>query len=231
MQAAAPTTPPQCARPPDGHKDESQHELYERGRTFRRRVTIGGLCVAAALALAARSMRPRPALAVFGHVPSFHLVNERGAPFDATSMLGHVSVVDFIFTHCTSSCPRLTATMADLQGRLARGESSAKLISFSVDPDDDTPSVLAGYAARVHADLDRWSFVTGSPEDVTRAVVSGFKISAAKIARGAGDYEVTHGDWFVLVDGRQQIRGYYSVDEPGALDTLMESVHRLEKEP
>jgi cytochrome oxidase Cu insertion factor (SCO1/SenC/PrrC family) len=61
-------------------------------------------------------------------------------------------------------------------------------------------------------------------------VVSGFKVSAAKIARGAGDYDVTHGDWFVLVDARQQIRGYYSTDDPGAIDVLLDDVHRLERE-
>ncbi len=225
MHAAAPTTPPHA-----GGTGDSVEEKHGRKRTFRRVVTIASLCVAGSLALVARSMRPKPALAVFGHVPSLHLVNERGALFDASSMLGHVSVVDFIFTRCASSCPRLTATMAELQGRLAGSRSGARLVSFSVDPDNDTPSVLAEYAARVHADGARWSFVTGSPEDVTRAVVSGFKVSAAKIARGAGDYDVTHGDWFVLVDARQQIRGYYSTDDPGAIDVLLDDVHRLERE-
>jgi protein SCO1/2 len=166
---------------------------------------------------------------VFGHVPPFHLVDERGAPVGLETLAGHPTVVDFVFTRCKSSCPRLTAAMAALQERLAAAKSSARLLSFSVDPENDTPAVLARYAAEAHADPARWSFVTGPAEDVERAVVFGFKVSAAKIARGANDYDVTHGDWFVLVDGDGAIRGYYATDEPPGLDALARDVGKLER--
>jgi protein SCO1 len=192
-------------------------------------VALGGLALAASLALLARWIRPRAALPVYGHVPDFHLVDERSVPFSAESMLGHVSVVDFVFTRCTSSCPRLTARMGDLQARLQRSKSDARLVSVSVDPENDTPPVLAEYAARAHADAARWSFLTGPAEDVTRAVVSGFKVSAVKVAKGANDYDVTHGDWFVLVDARGDLRGYYAVDQGEDLQGLVEDVLRLER--
>ena len=90
------------------------------------------------------------------------------------------------------------------------------------------PPVLAQYAAQAHADPSRWSFVTGPADDVERAVVFGFKVSAAKIARGANEYDVTHGDWFVLVDRDGAIRGYYPTDDPGSLDPIVRDVERLE---
>jgi protein SCO1/2 len=192
-------------------------------------ITLGALVLAIALALFARSIRPRPPLPVYGQVPSFHFVDEHGAPFTSESMLGHVSVVDFVFTRCTSSCPRLTARMGELQSRL-EGKSSARLVSFSVDPENDTPPVLLQYAAQAHADPARWSFVTGPQDDVERAVIFGFKVSAARVAKGANDYDVTHGDWFVLVDRRGNLRGYYPMDERQALPGLMEDVRRLERE-
>ncbi|HEY8038258.1 MAG TPA: SCO family protein, partial [Polyangiaceae bacterium] len=80
-------------------------------RVRRLVVTAGALAAAVALALVARSMRPRPPLPVLGQIPGFHLVDERGAPYTTGSMLGHVTVVDFVFTRCSSSCPRLTARM------------------------------------------------------------------------------------------------------------------------
>src|SRR5215471_17964290 len=86
-------------------------------------VTIGGLTVALALALVARAMRPRPPLPVYGQVPSFRLTDERGAPYTTESMLGHVTVADFVFTRCPTSCPRLTARMGELQARLAKDRS------------------------------------------------------------------------------------------------------------
>jgi protein SCO1/2 len=187
------------------------------------------LVATASLALAAVSMRPRRALPAYGRLPEFSLVDERGAPFTAASMAGHVSIVDFIFTRCPSACPRLTATMAELQRRLGREHSSARLVSFSVDPENDTPPVLTAYASRAGADPTRWSFVTGPAADVERAIVLGFKVSAARIEKGSTDYDVTHGNWFVLVDPRGSVRGYYATEEAGALDGLVRDAMSLER--
>lgn len=189
----------------------------------------GGIGLAVVLALVARSVRPRPPLPVLGQIPDFHLVDQRAAPFTTESMRGHVSVVDFIFTRCRSSCPRLTARMGELQTRLAADRSDARLVSISVDPDDDTPAVLSDYAAKSHADASRWTFVTGPYDDVARAVVMGFRISAAKVATGAGDSEVTHGDWFVLVDRTGAIRGYYPTEEAGDFRRLVDDTERLDR--
>ena len=196
-----------------------------------RRVVLGiaGLALALAVALVARAMRPAPPLGVFGAVPEFRFVDERGAPFSNATMAGHVAVVDFVFTHCTSSCPRLTKRMGELQSRLARDGSDARLVSFSVDPENDTPPVLAAYAAKAGADLGRWTFVTGPADDVTKVVVQGFKMSAAKVAKGAADYDVVHGDWFVLVDRQGRIRGYYATDDPDGMTRVGDDAERLDR--
>jgi protein SCO1/2 len=197
--------------------------------TKRRLVSIAGLATAVGLALVARAIRPKPPLPVYGVVPAFALVDERGAPFTAASLQGHPTVADFIFTHCQASCPRLTKRMGELQGRLAKDGSGVRLASFSVDPENDTPPVLLQYATNAGADLDRWTFVTGPVDDVSKTVVQGFKVSAAKIARGANDYDVTHGDWFVLVDGAGQIRGYYTSDDGSDIGALVRDAERLER--
>ncbi len=195
----------------------------------RRVVSIGGMALAVGLALLARSIRPKPPLPLFGQVPAFQLVDERGAPYTAGSLQGHTTVVDFIFTRCPSSCPRLTARMGELQKRLAKDGSGVRLASFSVDPENDTPAVLSQYAAKAGADLDRWTFVTGPVDDVIKVVVQGFKVSAAKVASSAGDYDVTHGDWFVLVDRAGRIRGYYGSEDGSDVSTLVHDAERLER--
>jgi protein SCO1/2 len=195
----------------------------------RKVVSIGGLALAAGLALLARSIRPRPPLPVFGQVPAFQLVDEHGAPYTAGSLQGHTTVVDFIFTRCPSSCPRLTARMGEIQKRLTSDGSGVRLASFSVDPENDTPAVLAAYAAKAGADPARWAFVTGPVDDIIGVVVRGFKVSAAKVARGASDYDVTHGDWFVLVDRAGQIRGYYGSEDGQDVGALVGDAERLER--
>ena len=193
-------------------------------------VFIGGLALVLALALVARAMRPPPPLPVLGAVPTFHLVDDRGAPYSNDAMLGHVSVVDFVFTRCPSSCPRLTARMGELQSRLKKDGSDARFVSFSVDPENDTPPVLAAYGAKAGAEPGRWTFVTGPVNDIASAVVLGFKMSAAKVATGANDYDVTHGDWFVLTDPAGTIRGYYPTEQAADFEKLVRDVERLEKE-
>jgi protein SCO1/2 len=206
---------------------QSGRGYWARRLGLRVLVLIVGLAV---VTVVGRYMREhqQPAIAVYGRVPAFQLVDQKGAPFTDGNLTGHVSVVDFIFTRCTASCPRLTAQMAQLQGRLAQAGSGAKLVSFSVDPDNDTPPVLAEYASRAGADAARWSFVTGSLDTMKSAVVSGFKVAMDKQPRGANDYDVVHGDWFVLVDAHGNLRGYYKTDEAKDVDRLMRDIKRLE---
>jgi protein SCO1/2 len=118
--------------------------------------------------------------------------------------------------------------MAELQERLGRRATDVRLVSFSVDPENDTPPVLATYATRAGANPARWTFVTGPLDDLQRAVVLGFKMSAEKVATGANAYDVTHGDWFVLVDRAGDLRGYYRTTEPQDFDTLVADVTRLD---
>jgi protein SCO1/2 len=207
---------------------QGQRGYWAKRLGLRLLVMCVGLGMVTAFGYYTRQHNPGPALKVYGHVPTFQLQDQKGAPFNDGALTGHVSVVDFIFTRCASSCPRLTAQMAQLQGRLAQQNSGAKLVSFSVDPENDTPPVLAEYGAHAGADPARWSFVTGPVDSMKAAVVSGFKLAMEKLPKGTNDYDVTHGDWFVLVDGHGDIRGYYTVDEAKDLDRLMSDIHRLE---
>jgi protein SCO1/2 len=206
---------------------------YWRRRLGLRLVVLAlGLAVVSGFGYIMRKNAPPPPLATYGHVPVFQLVDQSGAPFTDGNLDGHVSVVDFIFTRCAASCPRLTAKMAELQGRLPREGSGARLVSFSVDPENDTPPVLADYAKHAGADPARWSFVTGPVETLKAVVVSGFKVALEKLPttkNGTNDYDVTHGDWFVLVDARGAIRGYYTTDDAKDVDRLVHDALRLEK--
>jgi protein SCO1/2 len=209
-------------------ESQSRRSYWAKRLGLRVLVLVLGLTVVSVVGAIVRK-HPAPApLAVYGRVPTFQLVDQRGAPFTDGSMAGHVNVVDFIFTRCAASCPRLTARMGELQARLAHEGSAARLVSFTVDPENDTPPVLAEYAAHAGADPSRWSFVTGPVDAVKSAVVSGFKVALEKLPKGPNEYEVTHGDWFVLVDATGKLRGYYTTDEPTDVDRLTRDVLRLE---
>ena len=98
----------------------------------------------------------------------------RAACVTDADLADRVWVAAFIFTRCPMSCPRITSVMKGLQGKLAG--TGVQLVSLSVDPEYDTPEVLADFARRYGADPDRWWFLTGPKADVERLIVERFKL-------------------------------------------------------
>src|SRR2546425_3583191 len=114
----------------------------------------------------------QPPLPVYGQVPGFDLTAETGQPFNRKSLDGKIWVADFIFTTCTGPCPRMSSLMRQVQSSV----QGVKLVSFTVDPERDTPPVLAGYAERYHAESGRWYFLTGQRSELHRLARQAFKL-------------------------------------------------------
>jgi cytochrome oxidase Cu insertion factor (SCO1/SenC/PrrC family) len=195
--------------------------------------------VAAALALsipAALLTRHRQAvdpLPKLGQLAPFALVRESGAPLSSADLTGKVWVADFVFLGCSQSCPLLTTRMGHLANFLAeegkkRGRAlPVRLVSFTIDPTNDTPSRLSDYAVHWHADPAIWAFATGAIGDVQHVVADGFKVAFGRVDDGAGAFEMMHGNYFVVVDPSMQIRGYYSTDLPEEMNALTRDVVAL----
>ncbi len=183
---------------------------------------------ALALTAAACDGEPEP-LPHLGALPSFSLLDQRGEPYGLEDMRGKVSVVDFVFTHCPTICPTLSQRMSELAGRFADRKGELALVSFSVDPENDTPEVLRQYGARYGSDPAMWTWVTGPTGEVSDTVVHGFKLAMGEPEPfGDGDrYEIMHSAHFVLVDRRGAIRGYYSATDAGEMEKLAADVERL----
>jgi protein SCO1/2 len=73
-------------------------------------------------------------------------------------------LANFIFTSCTAICPAMSATFAQVQQGLAQDSDKVLMVSFSIDPEQDTPAALAAYAKRFDAG-PQWVFLTGTLED------------------------------------------------------------------
>lgn len=165
----------------------------------------------------------------FGPVPHFDLLDRTGAAVTLDDLAGDWWVADFIFTRCTGVCPLLTTRMAALTRRIG---PDVRLVSFSVDPDHDTPDVLARYAARVGqpaADAHRWLFLTGPRPEMYRLIGEGFRLNVAAAAPGAaaeGEL-ITHSDRFVLVDPEGRIRGYYHGTDEASVDRMVRDLESL----
>ena len=171
-------------------------------------------------------------LEVLGTVPDFAFTDQTGAPVRAADLRGRGHVAHFIFTRCPTVCPTTTLKMQRLGERLAGSGDAIGLLSFSVDPEHDTPPVLSAFAARFRADPARWKFLTGPPAAVRAAAEEGFRIAVERGAALAdGTPNIVHGTHFVLLDRQLRIRGYYDSDDAARLDQLAADAAALAREP
>ena len=169
-------------------------------------------------------------LPVLGSAPEFSLVDQQGRPTSSTDLAGKVVVANFVFTTCTDICPALTATMGRVRDELKQArllDGKAVLVSFSVDPEQDTPEALAEYGERFGADPAHWRFLTGDRGEIDRLLLTGFKVGAPPPASSVGGRrDVIHTNRFVVIDPRGQIRWYPRGDEID-VGQLVEEVRRL----
>lgn len=152
--------------------------------------------------------RPEP-LPVLYEGPSFSLTDQDGKPFGSEQLRGKVWIADFIFTHCPGACPVMTMKMSGLQRAVP--DRDVHFVSFTVDPERDTPAALKEYGTRFEADPARWHFITGESSALFD-VAAGMKLTAAPAGKFGPD--IVHAEKFLLIDGAGRVRGAYdSTDE------------------
>ncbi|HEY4181905.1 MAG TPA: SCO family protein [Kofleriaceae bacterium] len=163
-----------------------------------------------------------PNLPVLGTVSKFNLIDERGQKFSEQALVGHPTIVDFIFTRCDMSCPVMTMTMARLQEKLLdRKADPIKLLSITVDPEHDDPKALAAYAQKYGALPEKWRFITGPKEQVLSLITNSFWINTLQEGTSAGGApQIAHQEVFMLVDGDLNIRGIYDARDVQKLDDI-----------
>jgi protein SCO1/2 len=161
-------------------------------------------------------------LPVLAQLPDFRLPERSGKTLGLADLKGQVWIADFIFTRCPGPCPRMTSKMASLQRDL-QSEDSLRLVSISVDPEFDTPEVLAKYAARYQAKEGRWFFLTGDKAAIHDLAKSGFLV-------GGVDDVTLHTTRFVLIDREGRVRGYYSSSDEDELQKLRNDARALLRE-
>jgi len=163
-----------------------------------------------------------------GQIGAFSLVDQSAHAVSDQTLRGKVWVAAFFFTHCPTICPRITQRMRALQVAAAHNGQAFELVSFSVDPENDTPPVLLAYARRFEADNKNWSFLTGDLAVVKHTVVDGFKLALdGKPDPTAENGGIIHGSHLVLVDRSLAIRGYYRTDDDDDMRRILEDAQRL----
>ena len=165
-------------------------------------------------------------ISAYGTVPGFQLTNQNGQPFGSAQLSGKIWIADFIYTTCPGPCPMISSRMSELQKPLQK--TDVHLVSFSVNPEKDTPEVLRGYADKLQAEPGRWDFLTGAKPAIYKLSHDGFKLAVSDGSDAQGI--PVHSTRIVLVDRHGQIRGYYDATEPEAITKLLADTNHLLRE-
>src|SRR5947207_672927 len=162
----------------------------------------------------------------YGSVPSFQFINQDGQSFGSPQLAGKIWIADFVYTTCPGPCPMISSRMSELQKPLEK--TDVHLVSFSVDPEKDTPEVLRSYAERLQAHSGRWDFLTGAKSAIYKLSHDGFKLAVSDGSDAEGI--PVHSTRMVLVDRHGQIRGYYDAAEPETITKLVADTNHLLRE-
>jgi protein SCO1/2 len=154
-------------------------------------------------------------LPILWEVPPFAFANIDGRSIDASALRGHVWIADFIFTRCVTMCPMITSRMNVLRRSIRSPD--VRFVSFSIDPQYDTPAVLRAYAARWNAD-PRWLLLSPPPGKETELATA----MQAPFEHTAMPREpILHTTQFFLIDQLGHVRGLYSSLDDAAMRRLV----------
>jgi len=198
------------------------------------RLVVWGVTAVGALVLAlvmARMSfaRPEPPVPTLFPLAHFSLTDQDGHAFTDARMRGDVWVTSFLFTHCPDVCPLLATKIGNLERRLADAPH-VRFVSFSMDPEHDDPAALRRFALEHHADLSRWTLLTGDPAAMHRLVEDGLhEPMGAPEPLDDGRYDISHGASLLLIDARGNVRALYRTDVDGLRD-LEHDARRLAAE-
>lgn len=140
-----------------------------------------------------------PALDTYAAQRSFSLVDQHGTAVSARDFLGEWLLVAFGFTHCPDVCPMSMSRLATAVKLLDADAQRLRVALITVDPERDTPEVLARYVAAFDT---RFVGLTGSPQQVAAATAAFGAYAAPQAADAEGSYAVNHSSAFYLIDPR-----------------------------
>ena len=164
---------------------------------------------------------------VYHKVGDFKLLNQDSLWVGTDYFDNKIFVADFFFTSCPDICPLMKTQMLRVY-KAYQDLGEVGFLSYTIDPEYDTPEILKDYAHRLGIEGDQWQFVTGPQEEIYRIAQKYYMVTAQddpEAPRG-----VMHSGAFILVDKDKRIRGIYDGTKPEKVDILIADISTLLKE-
>lgn len=158
----------------------------------------------------------------------FSHVNQDNKKVELADLKGEVWIADLIFTNCTTVCPPMTRNMAELQEKLAdEGLDDVRFVSFSVDPENDTPEVLKEYISNYNVNEKNWDLLTGYEAEYIREFAE--KNFQTLAVPDPNSDQVMHGTSFYLVNKEGTVVKSYTGNEDVPFEEIVLDTKQLVK--
>ena len=145
---------------------------------------------------------------IYKTLPAFQFTDQDGKPFGDANLKNKIYVANFFFTSCPTICPKMQTLVKKLHDQDDfKTLEDLKIISFTVDPDNDTPQKLKEFEKEIRADGSRWKFLTGNRDSIYNLAFKGFMANAMPDSAAPGGF--LHSDLVFLIDRDKRIRGIY----------------------
>ena len=141
---------------------------------------------------------------------------------------GKIHIANFIFTSCGSICPKMTTNLKIVNDSL-KNQTDIVLLSYSVTPWIDKPTVLKKYKARNEITNPNWHFLTGSKNDIYSLARKSY-FAEEDIGFSKDSTEFLHTEHFILVDKTKRIRGIYNGTLSLEMQQMLDDIKTLENE-
>lgn len=156
-------------------------------------------------------------------IDGFQATTQDQEAITASDLEGEWWIANFMYTNCTMVCPTMTPNLIRVQNDLAELDLDTQIISFSIDPDYDTPQVLKEYAEEYQIDLSNWNFLTGYDfEEIQDLSENNFKTVLAD--GGPDGHEFVHSTYVFLINPDGEVIKQYDGISEDELQTLVDDL-------
>lgn len=164
------------------------------------------------------------------HVSKYHTIsefkftNQNGKIVTQKDYEGKIYVADFFFTTCQTICPIMTNNMVDVQNAFLKNPK-VMLLSHSINPEQDSTSVLKKYAIAKGVVDAKWNLVTGEKRDIFYIARKSYLIM--KTGKASEMYDMVHTENLALIDTKKRIRGFYDGTNKDDVKRLIQDIDWL----
>ncbi|MGD6815865.1 SCO family protein [Metabacillus sp. 113a] len=188
----------------------------------------GVIWIAVLVVLISGCARASSGYSSISSVEDFEYTDQEGRPFGLEELKGSVWIADFIFTSCETVCPPMTAHMKKFQDMADEEKIPVEIVSFSVDPEVDSPSRLKEFGQKSGTSFQNWHFLTGySQEEIEDFSLKSFK---ALVKKPENEDQVIHGTSFYLIDKEGEVVKTYSGIEKTPYKEILDDAKRLQQQ-